>query len=112
MKFSGKVGFWMEDIETSPGVYRSKIIERKYYGDILKNIRRWQEGDQQNDHLKVNNSVSILSDLFAWQNFASIKYVVLNDVKLKVTQVALQEYPRITMELGGVYNGENAEGAP
>lgn len=109
MKFSGKVGFWMDDVETSPGVFKSAIVEKPYYGDVVKNIRRWQEGEQQNDKLKVNNSISILSDLFAQQNYASIKYVLWNGAKLKVTQVTL-DYPRITMELGGVYNDENAAG--
>ena len=108
MKFSGKVGFWLEDIETSPGVFKSSIVEKPYFGEVSKNIRRWQEGGQQNDQLKVNNTISILSDLFAQQNYTSIKYILWNGVKLKVTQVTL-DYPRITMELGGVYNGENAK---
>lgn len=107
MKFSGKVGFWIKDMETTPGVFKSDIVEKTYFGDVFKNTRRWQEADQQNDQLKVSNSISILSDLFAQQNYTSIKYVIWNGVKLKVTQVTL-DYPRITMEIGGVYNGENA----
>lgn len=107
MKFSGKVGFWMEDVETKPGIFQSTIVEKPYFGDVHKNVRRWEEGNQQNDKLKVNNSISILSDLFAQQNYTSIKYVIWNNVKLKVTQVTL-DYPRINMEIGGVYNGTNS----
>lgn len=110
MKFSGKVGFWMEDVETSPGVYQSKIVERPYAGDVFSNNRRWQESDQQNDILKVRNSISIVSDLFARNNYASIKYVVWNNEKLKVTSVELN-YPRLSLEIGGFYNGENASDA-
>ena len=110
MKFSGKVGFWMEDVETSPGVYQSKIVERSYCGDVYKNDRRWQESDQQNDILKVRNTISIVSDLFARNNYASIKYVIWNNAKLKVTSVEL-DYPRLSLEIGGFYNGENAPDA-
>lgn len=107
MKFSGKVGFWLNDVETKPGVFQSEIVERSYYGDVTKNVRRWQDVEQQNDQLKVSNTIHILSDLFVQQNYTSIKYVVWNGAKLKVTSVTL-DYPKITIEIGGPYNGENA----
>lgn len=107
MKFSGKVGFWIEDVETSPGVFQSKIVERTYFGDVTTNTRRWCEAEQQLDQMRVNNSISIVSDLFARNNYASIKYVIWNGAKLKVNSVVVT-YPRLTMELGGLYNGENA----
>lgn len=107
MKFSGKVGFWIEDVETSPSVYQSQIVERTYFGDVTTNTRRWREAEQQLDQMRVNNSISIVSDLFARNNYASIKYVIWNGVKLKVNSVAVN-YPRITMEIGGLYNGLNA----
>lgn len=111
MKFYGKVGFWLEDVETSPGVYKSKIVEKTYFGEVRQNTRRWQEADQQNDRMKVNNTIAILSDLFARQNYASIKYIIWNGAKLKVNSVTL-DYPRISLEIGGMYNGENATDTP
>ena len=107
MKFYGVVGFWIKDVEVSSGVFKPKIVEKMYYGDIKKNNRRWQESDQINDVLKVNNTITILSDLFARQNLASIKYVIFNGTKLKVTQVTL-DYPLLSLEIGGMYNGENS----
>ena len=107
MKFSGTIGFWIQDVETNPGVFRSRIVERPYYGDVYKNNRSWKEVEEQNSMLRVDNTISILSDLFARQNFASIKYVVWNGKKLKVTSVKM-DYPRLTLEIGGMYNGENA----
>lgn len=108
MKFHGKVGFWMDDIEVSPGVYRPSIVERNYYGDITRNGRRWQSEDRANDSLKIENSILILSDLFARKHIASIRYVLWNDVKLKVTNVTIN-YPRITLEIGGFYEGGTAD---
>lgn len=107
MKFAGVVGFWLKDVEVKPGIYKSQIVERSYFGEVRKNNRRWQQSDQQNDVLKVNNTISILSDLFAQQNLSSIKYVVWNGAKLKVDSVTI-DYPRIDLEIGGAYNGENA----
>ena len=107
MKFFGKVGFWMNDQETSPGVFQPVVVERSYRGDISKNTRRWDNNSYQNEGLNVMQTVSIVSDLFAQQNFTSIRYVVWSGSKLKVTSVSL-DYPRITMEIGGPYDGENA----
>ena len=104
MKFHGKVGFWLEDVETAPGVYTPGIVERSYYGDISRNGRRWVSEERQNDGIKLENTISILSDLFARNNFASIRYVVWKETKLKVTNVTV-DYPRIKLEIGGFYDG-------
>lgn len=107
MKFYGKIGFWCDDAETSPGIYNGVIIERPYFGDVLKNNRRWQNTGNQNDSLTTNNQISILSDLYFQQNWTSIKYVIWNGVKLKVSNVDLEGYPRVILDLGGEYHGEN-----
>lgn len=108
MKFSGEVGFWFEDAEVSPGVFKPSVLERHYYGDVTRNGRRWQVQNESNDSFKIENSISILSDLFARKNFASIRYVVWNGARLKVTNVTVG-YPRITLEIGGFYDGATAE---
>lgn len=109
MKFSGKIGFWMKDVEKKPGVFKSEIIEKEYTGDVLKNIRRFQmEENKQNENLTINNRLSIIGNLFMQKNWPSIKYVLWNDVKWKVTSVDVGSYPRILLELGGVYNGKNS----
>lgn len=106
MKFSGKIGFWVEDIEIKPGVFKPNIIEKSYFGDILRNNRRFQTAqNQQNENLVVNNQISIISDLYIQQNWSSIKYVLWNGVRWKVSSIDIGSYPRIVLELGGVYNG-------
>ena len=109
MKFSGKVGFWFGDVETKPGVYRSSVNEKSYTGDVLKNTRRFQPGEnQQNENLRITNRLSIISDLYMQQNWPSIKYVIWNGIKWSVNSVDISSYPRAILELGGVYNGKNA----
>lgn len=106
MKFAGKVGFWIDETEVKPGVWKSSIIERDYFGDVSLSYRRFQPSDNQNDNFSTNSRISILSDLYAQQNWTSIRYVVWNEAKLKVTSVEIS-YPRIVLEVGGVYNGED-----
>lgn len=101
-KFYGKIGF-METVETSPGVWEEKITERYYYGDVTRNMRRWDNSSYENDDLKVNNEISIVSDPYAVQNFHSIRYVEWMRALWKVSSVDVQ-YPRLTLSIGGVYN--------
>lgn len=101
-KFYGKIGF-METTETSPGVWEEKITERYYYGDVMRNMRRWDSSSYENDDLKINNEISIVSDPYAVQNFHAIRYVEWMDALWKVTSVDVQ-YPRLTLSIGGVYN--------
>lgn len=109
MKFSGTIGFWKEDIETKPGVYKSGIIEKKYTGDVLKNVRNFQQAEsQQNENLRISNRISIISDLYMQENWGSIKYVIWNNTKWKVSSIDIGSFPRVIIELGSVYNGKNA----
>lgn len=112
MKFSGEIGFWMTEREVSPGVWQGEIQERHYTGEVSRSTRSFRESsDQLNDDFKVSNKISILSDLYAKQNWASIRYVKWNGAKLKVTSVEVG-YPRLTLEVGGIYNGEDQINAP
>lgn len=107
MKFSGRVGFWIKDVETKPGVYKPEIVEKSYTGDIQRNTRRFQSAEnQQNENLKITNRISIISDLYMQKNWPSVKYVLWNNVKWNVSSVDLSSYPRVILELGGVYNGK------
>lgn len=105
MKFYGKIGFWDGSEQTRPGVYKPKIVEREYYGDVMRNRRTWDTADTQNDNLNINNSISILHDLYLESHIESIKYVEWRGTKWKVKSLTI-DYPRINIELGGLYNGQ------
>lgn len=109
MKFFGIVGFWEGDEEVAPDVFSPRIKERTYAGDVTRNYRKFQNGEGQNDDLTINNQISILADLYAQLNWHSIRYVLWNGVKWKVNTVEIA-YPRLILELGGVWNGENETG--
>lgn len=108
MKFYGEVGFWVGDQEVKPGVYKPSFVEKLYSGNVNWNNRHFQNSEYQNENVRLNNQISILSDLYSQQNFASIRYVIWNGVKWRVTNVEVN-YPRIVLTIGGEYNGTGAE---
>jgi len=101
-KFYGKIGY-IQPVESEPGYWEEKAIEREYYGDITRNISRYQETNQVNDNIVINNMLSIVADPYANENFQHMRYVVWMGTKWKITNVEVQ-YPRIILNLGGVYN--------
>lgn len=110
-KFYGAIGYNEGTTETSPGVWKEAIVERNYYGDVIKNTRRLQtEGQGRyssnggvNDDIIVNNSISVVADPYAYQNFHAIRYVQWMGTLWKVTNVEVQR-PRLILTIGGVYN--------
>lgn len=109
MKYSGKIGFWHDDVEVRPGVWENGITERGYSGDILRNFQRWNNGENsKNDDLRMNNQISVIADLYLQNNLSSIKYVTFMGTKWKVNSVEIR-YPRVLIEIGGVWNGIDGE---
>lgn len=103
-KFCGAIGFAVTE-ETRPGIYEEKITERNYVGDLTRNSRRLQTGTQVNDDINISNQVSIVADPYASQNFHTMRYATYLGAKWKITNVEVQ-YPRLILELGGVWNGQ------
>lgn len=102
-KFYGSIGF-AETVEISPGVYDEQVTERTYYGDVIRNVRALQTADQINDNITVSNTFSIVADPYANDHFHSMRYVIWQGTKWKVSSVEVQ-YPRLLLTLGGVYHG-------
>lgn len=103
-KFYGIIGY-AETVETDPGVWEEKIVERMYFGDLLSNFRNLQNSGEVNDDVNIANKISIVSDPYANENFHSMRYVEFLDTRWKITNVEVL-YPRLILTLGGVYNGE------
>ena len=102
-KFCGNIGYAISK-ETTPGVWIEDIVERQYFGDVYRNTRKLQSGNQVNDSIDISNEISILSDPFANENFHSMRYVTYMGAKWKVASVEVR-YPRLILTVGGLYNG-------
>lgn len=102
-KVSGRIGY-VTSVETRPGVYMERATERSYHGDLLQNQRKFRDGSSVNGSIDVANRISIVRDPYARDHFHEIRYVTFQNSKWTVTE-AVVGYPRITLTLGGLYNG-------
>lgn len=103
-RFSGKVGYG-QTVNKGVGVHETVITERVYSGDVLRNSRNIEIGEKVNNDFTVSNSISIVADEYANQNFFAIRYVEWAGTLWQVTSVE-QQHPRLILRLGGVYNGQ------
>lgn len=102
-KFYDLIGF-VDQVQTAPGVWEDQAVERFYYGDILRNTRKYETGASVNGTLNVNNQISIVADAYAFENFFKMRYIHWMDTLWVVTNVEVQR-PRLILTLGGVYHG-------
>ncbi len=105
-KYYGAIGY--ADFCNVGGKAEERITERLYAGDVIRNTRRWQTGEQLNDNLNVNNVISIVSDPYAYQNFHAMRYIVWMGAKWKISSVEVL-WPRLLLTIGGVYNGDTSQ---
>lgn len=103
-KYYGNLGF-AESVEVRPGVWENKITEKPYYGDVIRFSKSYGSADKVVDDLNVSNQISILTDPYVMNHFQNLKYLEWLGVKWKVTTIDIA-YPRLTLSIGGVYNGE------
>jgi hypothetical protein len=104
-KFYGEIGYG-DSVETPPGsgVWVDEITEFAYYGDVIRNTRKLDSGENLNNDLSVSNSISILADQYAIEHFFAIRYIRWAGTLWTVTNVEVQS-PRLIVSLGSVYNG-------
>lgn len=105
-KFHGAVGYG-EEVEVRPGVWVPSITERSYFGDVIRNTRKLDNGDKVNNDISVGNSISIVADAYAHNHFFAMKYIKWMGALWTVSEVEVQS-PRLILRLGGVYNGSTA----
>lgn len=110
MKYFGNVGFAMS-VERDPGIFENTIQERPYYGDVIKNTRRWENGDKVNDDFRVNNQISIIVDSFCIAHASRMKYITWLGHKWKIESVDIS-FPRMIVTMGGLWNGSEPEAGP
>ena len=101
-KYSGVIGYALSQ-ETEPGVWTDSIIEKKIYGDLVKDSRRLVDNNLINDNIMISNNISIVCNKFMLENLAFIKYITYMNSKWKVSNVEVKP-PRLIITLGGLYN--------
>lgn len=107
MKFFGKIGF-ITTFESEPGIWTSSVEEHDAYGDVLSNVRRWEQSAEINNNVTTSNRISILADRFLCEHMGAMRYVKWNGTAWEIRSVDLVR-PRAILTLGGVYNGVKIE---
>src|SRR6185295_5781913 len=111
-RFYGRVGYGESvETETDSGIFVDEIIEHAYYGDVIRNMRNLQPGENLAPDLSVSNLISIVADAYANDHFFAIRYVEWAGTLWTVPNVEV-ESPRLILSLGEVYNGPTATVTP
>jgi hypothetical protein len=104
-RFYGEVGYGTP-VENPPGsgIWVDVITEFTYQGDVIRNTRQLENVEKINEDIVVSNSISIVADQYAIENFFNIKYVRWSGVLWTVSAVEVRS-PRLVLSIGSVYNG-------
>ena len=100
-RFSGKLGFVMTR-ETEEGVWLEDVVEIPVKGTIRNLYIRNNNDTSINTDLRLTNEVSILLDTKIQKRLESLKYVAWKGSKWEVQSTGVS-YPRLTINLGGLY---------
>lgn len=100
-RFSGKLGFVMTR-ETEEGVWLEDKIEIPVKGTIRSLYVRNDNNSSVNSNLRLTNEVSILLDSKTQTYLETLKYVIWKGSKWEVQSIGVN-YPRLTINLGGLY---------
>ena len=103
MKWYGKLGFAVTS--GKDGIWKDDIIEKQYTGELFKPRVSFQNSNNVNDNIILNNQISIIANKFAYDNYQCIKYAEVLGKLWKVNSIEIQ-YPRLILSIGGIWNGE------
>lgn len=104
MKFSGKAGFRIDDVETEPGVYEPTVVVKPIKGNVVSNHYLHQNSDKSTiDNVRITNQLSIVANQFLNEHISNLMYIEFQGVKWKVESFDIRP-PRVVVSLGGVYN--------
>lgn len=80
-------------------------FERSYFGEVTQNHFKWQpDANQVNDQIRVNNVISVMCNSFLTENLQYLRYVWYMGVRWSISNIQ-PAYPRLIINIGGVYNG-------
>lgn len=106
MRWHGNIGFETQvEVSNDPRkatVWKPQIVQKHYYGEVQRLIKREGSGDKVNNDISFNNQFSIISDLYAQNNAYNMKWIEWMGRKWHITEITI-EYPRITINIGGEY---------
>lgn len=105
-KWSGRIGFvTTAEKPVGSGIYKDVIVIKAFSGDVNRVVRKWQTADKINEDVNLNNEISIVATPYLTENFYAIRFISFMNNWWRVNTVTMN-YPRLTLEIGGLYNGD------
>ena len=104
-RFYGPIGFITPvEVPAGSGIWIEQATERNYRGEVSRNTKRWDNGDQLNKNLNISNTISIVADPFISDHLYQIRYIKWLGSYWEINSIDV-ESPRLVLSIGGVYNG-------
>lgn len=103
-RFHGKIGYSDASVEVTAGVWEETLVEYEYTGEVIRNARKLEVGDDIHSDISAENSLSIVADAYANEHIFAMRYVEWAGTRWIVHSVEVQR-PRLILRLGGVYHG-------
>lgn len=106
-KWSGRIGFVTnEEIPVGSGIWKDVVVVKRFTGDVLNVSKRWDTtGEKVNDDITISNRISVVATPYLTENFYAIRFISFMNSWWRVNSVTM-DYPRLTLEIGGKYNGD------
>lgn len=101
-RYSGVIGFALDDVETSPGVYKQAYSEHKVVGTELGQDFNIQNETTINDTITLSTRISIVADRYSFEHIDRIKYMTYQGQTWKVNS-ATPNRPNIILSLGKIF---------
>ena len=108
MKFYGKIGFEITE-DKGDDIWQEVVVEKTYYGDILRLQKNKDSGEHINDGLRLNSQFSILMDPWFQNHLSAVRYIEYMGAKWTIDSVDPTNYPRVLLTPGGLYHGNEPE---
>lgn len=110
MRYSGKFGYG-QNVETSPGIWEDVVTERDHLGVVVQSTEAFSVANSVLPQYRTTTSVSVLSDGVLKESYTDLIYVTYKGERWSIGSI-VEEWPKLTIHIGEVYNGPVPEPAP
>lgn len=105
MRYSGRVGYVHDAVETIPGIWEPAIIVKRMRGNVESLTSRSDNNDKVNSDLSTTHRISVVGDKYSFANFMYIRFAEHMGQFWEVNSVQVMGRPRMILNIGGLYNG-------
>lgn len=111
MRYFGKFGYSTGRVETDPGVWDDVITEVERIGEVVQRTEAFDVAGSVLPRYRTTTSISVLSDGPAMEDYTNLRYVQHKGQNWTIGSI-VEEYPRLIIYIGEVYDGPTPEPAP